>query len=445
VKRDAKSAEALLEAADKLWHGRGASFVFAAITSQIHPRQRNDFAMRRLGMAAEAGNADAEVMKVVAELLADDTRVLTAQQIELLERPSSNDIGLGYSLLAEHYEKRGMTAQRDAAWRKAADRGHSIAQRVRAWTAIREGGAKLPRDVWWTDMTAAAQGGDFLAMRYLSKQAVVAKDWNAAAAWLLAAVRAGDLDAFYDITALYETGNADLPGGLDDAIEAYQTLSTDTGENGAMARRRLAALAIEGRGMKRDPKRALEWLQIDAVRGDATSQAMLGSLLLRKDVGLKDVDAGQRWLQKAIDAGLDGARTDLALWLHNDAGTTQERRARAVRMLREVGESSDHIDIVLNNLAWMLCVSPHEDTRDPPAGLAVAKRMQQRGGLDPGDIDTVAACYAATGDFAAAAKLQSEAIDALPRDEKGKPQGGQGMFDRLDLFRAGKAYLDPPG
>ena len=34
------------------------------------------------------------------------------------------------------------------------------------------------------------------------------------------------------------------------------------------------------------------------------------------------------------------------------------------------------------------------------------------------------------------------AIDGLPRDDKGKPQGNQGMFDRIALYRSGKAFVD---
>lgn len=442
VKRDAGSAETLLEAADKRWHARGASVMFAAMTSVMHPGVRNDFAMRRLDMAAEAGNADAEVMRVAAEILADDKRALTAKEIAVLERPSSNHIGLGYGVLAEYYGKHRMTSEMNAAWAKAADRGYAAAQRERALIAIREGAGKVPRDVWWTDMTSAAQGGDAYAMRYLSNEAVNAKDWKGAAGWLLAAVQTGDLQSLYAIADLYQTGEPDLPAGLDTAIRTYEALAGDQGENGALARRRLASLAMAGRGMKRNPKRAIDWLQIDAVRGDAESQLQLAGYHLQREFDDADLAEGERWIKRAIAAGSSDAKRAYGSWLVSRHEGAREDRSRGLKLLREVAEGGDLG--ARNNLAWALCVSPAQDVRDPAAGLRIAKGMALDRTLGPGAVDTVASCYAATGDFAAAVKLQNEAIDALPRDDKGKAQGGQGMLDRLDLYRAGKAYLDTP-
>jgi TPR repeat protein len=442
VKRDPKAAEALLEAADRRWHERGASMLFAAITRLLHPRARNDFVMERLRKSIEAGNADAEVMRVASEILSDDKHALSANEIGVLERPSSNQMGLGYAALAEYYQKRSMTVEMQAAMRKAADHGHAGSQRARAVMAIREGGEKTPRAAWWKDLNAAAQGGDAVAMRLLSSDAVSTKDWKAAASWLLAAVQAADLDALYDIAALYETGNAGLPGGLDDAIKLYEALSEDAGDNGVRARRRLASLAMEGRGMKRNPKRAVEWLQTDAARGDTESQVQLAGIYLRREVEGAGIADGKRWIERAIAAGSSDAKGMYGEWLVSWPEATSEDRARGLALLRETADGGD-IN-ARNNLAWALCVSPADDVRDPAAGLRIAKGMEPDPALDPGYIDTVAACYAATGDFAGAVRLQQRAIDGLPRNDKDKPQGGQGMFDRLDLYRAGKAYVDTP-
>lgn len=440
VKRDTKAAEALLDAADKRWHERGASTLFAAITSTLHPGVRNDFAMERLRKSIEAGNTDAEVMRVVAEILSDDKHALSAQDIAVLERPSSNQVGLGYAVLAEYYQKRDMTAEMEIATRKAADHGHAAAQRSRALMTIREGGVKTPRAAWWTDLSNAAQGGDVYAMRLLSSDAVDNKNWKAAAGWLLAAVEAGDLEAVYEIAALYETGNADLPGGLDQAIKTYEALAGEAGGDGALARRRLATLAMEGRGMKRNPEKAVAWLQADAERGDVDSQLQLASLYLRRDFEGADVADGRRWIERAIALGSADAKGAYGEWLVSRPEATHEDRAHGLVLLREVADSGDLG--ARNNLAWALCVSPAEDVHNPEAGLRIAKEMEPDPGLSPGYIDTIAACYAATGDFTEAVRQQQRAIDDLPRDDMGKPQGGQGMFDRLDLYRSGKAYLN---
>jgi tetratricopeptide (TPR) repeat protein len=440
VKKDIEAADALLDAADRRWHGRGASAMYAALESTLREGRIGDFAMRRLRGSVAAGDSDAEMLLVAQDILIGK-RALTAREVAVLERPSSNGVGLGYGILAEYYENKGMTSAAEAAYEKAADHGHAISQRKRALNAIRAGGDRTPREFWWPSMTAAAHGGDAYAMRFLANEAAKAQEFKRAANWLMAAVDAGDIDAIYAIGRLYEGEYPDVPGGLDVAIETYEALAEMEGETGAEARRRLAQLAMQGRGMKRNPKRALAWLQADAERGDAQSQGLLGMLLVTGAQGASGVVAGERWLGKAVAAGSIDIRNDYALWLHNRADSTPDSRRRAIALLREARPEPDDVLSIQNNLAWLLCVSAHDDTRDPAAGLAIARQMED-GKPDPAELDTVAACYAATGDHAHAARLQQRVIDGLPRDAAGKPQGGQGIFDRLELYRAGKAYIE---
>lgn len=440
VEKDMKAAEALLDGADRRWRERGASAMYAALETTMRDGKFSDFAMRRLRASADAGNAEAELM-LVAQEISVARRALSAQEIAVLERASSNGVGLGYGILAEYYETKGMTSAAQAALDKAAEHGHVMSQRKRALNAIRAGGNQASRESWWPWMTAAAQGGDAFAMRFLANEAVSAQEFKRAASWLLAAVDAGDIDAIYDIGRLYESEHPDVPGGLDVAIETYESLAGMEGDSGAEARRRLAQMATQGRGMKRNPKRALTWVRPDAEGGDVESQVVLGVLLANGADGASGVADGERWLSKAVVAGSADARNEYALWLHNGAGTTPERRRRAIALLREARPDADDVVSIQNNLAWMLCVTAHDDTRDPAAGLEIAKQME-RVELQPGELDTVAACYAATGDYANAARLQQRAIDDLPLDTAGKPQGDQWIFDRLDLYRAGKAYIE---
>ena len=440
VKKDIEAADALLDAADRRWYGRGASAMYAALESTKRGGRIGDFAMRRLRGSVAAGDSDAEML-LVAQAIMIGERALTAQQIAVLERPSSNGVGLGYGILAEYYANKGMTSAAETAHGNAARNGHAVSQRQHALNAIRAGGNRAPRESWWPSMTAAAQGGDAYAMRFLANEAVKAGEFRRAANWLMAAVDAGDIDAIYAIGSLYESEHPDVPGGLDVAIESYEALAALEGGTGAEARRRLAQLASQGRGMKRNPKRALAWLQADAEGGDARSQGLLGMLLVKGADGASDVAAGERWLGKAVAAGSTDTRNDYALWLHNRADSTPDSRQRAIALLREARPEPDDVLSIQNNLAWLLCVSAHDDTRDPAAGHLIAKQMEA-GKLDPAELDTVAACYAATGDHAHAARLQQRVIDGLPRDAAGKPQGGQGIFDRLELYRAGKAYIE---
>lgn len=442
IARDQKAAEALLDAADRRWHARGASVMFASLEALARKGRIGAFADARLQRAIEAGHPDAEALRISLRLLADPRTRLSAQDIAVLERPSSNGLGVGHALLVEYYTLNARSRDADTARRRAADAGHAASQRDLALRALREGGERAPASAWRPLLESAAHGGDALATRTLSAIARREQRWQAAEAWLLGAVDDGDAQAQYDLGALYETGHRDVTGSLAEAIAIYESLADIREDQGNEARRRLAAFAAEGRGMKRNLRRVRSLLTPDAERGVAESQSMLGALLVHHGESADDSAEGERWFQRAIDAGYDGARNDYALWLHARQDGTAEHRRRALALLRAVEPGSSQYRPVLNNLAWLLCVSAHADTRDPAAGMTAARELERSGDLPPSWLDTVAACHAANGDPAAAVRLQQRAIDGLPKGPDGKPQGSQGMFDRLALYRAGKPYVE---
>ncbi|MFZ5638589.1 MAG: hypothetical protein ACOY82_18580 [Pseudomonadota bacterium] len=440
VARDQKAAEALLDAADRRWHRRGASVYYAGIENQVRSDGYSDFAVRRLQRSIDAGNADAGMLMLLVRAARSDKTKLRAKDLEMLARPSNNLHGFGFAVIAAHHREHGREAEAQAAMRKAAEAGHAESQRIIAFQR-KEGGAPEPEWLPW--MTAAAHGGDFDAARFLSLRAGDAGEWKRAAGWLMADVAEDNIEAVYALADLYEGEHPELEGGLDKAIGMYEALAAIPGDDGNEARRRLAGFASDGRGMKRSFARAKRLLEADAERGDVDSQALLGALQLEQDDAAERT-AGERWLQRAIDAGDNWARISYARWLQVRDDSAPAHRARARTLLREADPEADGYDVARNNLAWMLCVSRHDDTRDPAAGLILAREMERAQGeaLSPGDTDTVAACLAANGDHAGAARLQQKAIDALPKGADGAPQGNAGMFDRLALYRAGKAFIE---
>jgi TPR repeat protein len=443
IKRDLKAAGALLDAADRRWHQRGASVYYATVDGSLRDAGYGEFAMRRLEASAKAGNPDAEFLLLLGRIIANPLGTLRPDDLALLERPSSNGQGMGLNLLASYHDDRQRRTEARDALRRAADAGSPGAQFELAKALkdeARDGGRN--DGAWLPLMQAAAQGGEVRAMLELSYREGDAGQWQRAANWLLAGVAQNDVEAILELAALYEEEHPGLRGDLADAIDTYESLSSFQDDTGKEARRRLARLAAEGRGMKRNFGRVKSLLRPDANDGDATSQGQLGMLLLEYGAPT-DREEGERWATRAIEAGNDGARIGYTQWLLHRPDGDAEGRRRAIAMMLETDRDSAWIGSIDNNLAWALCVSPHADVRDPAAGLVVARRME-RGldELDPGDVDTVAACYAANGDFATAARLQQKVIDALPRGEDGKPQGDRGVFDRLALYRAGKPFID---
>ena len=377
IKRDLKAATALLDAADRRWHQRGASVYFAIIDGSLRDVGYGEFALQRLQASAKAGNADAELLLLLGRIIADPLKTLRPEDLALLERPSSNGEGMGLNLLASYYDDRQRKADAREAQRRAADAGSADAQfelakalKDESRDGGRSGGAWLPL------MQAAAQGGDVRAMLELSYREGDAGQWQRAANWLLAGVAQQDLEAILALAALYEEEHPGLRGDLADAIDTYESLAGLEDDDGKEARRRLARLAAEGRGMKRNFGRVKSLLRPDANDGDASSQATLGMLLLEYGAPT-DRAEGERWVTSAIEAGEDSARIGYTQWLlHRPDGDVEGRR-RAIAMMRETERDSAWIDSIDNNLAWALCVSTHADVRDPAAGLVVAKRMER--------------------------------------------------------------------
>jgi len=91
----------------------------------------------------------------------------------------------------------------------------------------------------------------------------------------------------------------------------------------------------------------------------------------------------------------------------------------------------------LNGMAWLLATCPDSEFRNPRRAFGYAWRASQQSDFkDPAHLDTLAAAYAADGNFADAAKTQDKALALTPerfRDDYEK---------RLELYEAGKPFID---
>lgn len=438
LKKDPAAAATLLKAADARWHRRGASVVSAVLWVQMRELDWPADLRKGLVEAAAQGNPDAEALLVVERIHDDSRKSLSPADRDFLESPANNGVGYALNLLAKHLERTGSKTGVDEIRRRAAEAGDPEAQYLHA-RALRAGAdARARRDEIEQWLRRSAEGAHAGAMRELALARRGKGEWEAAANWLLAAVRAGDVDAILDIALLMEEERPGLQGKLADAIEIYRAL--DQENDLPEARRRLAKMAIDGRGMARDPAEARRLLVQDARNGDETSQVMLGMALLNGDLGAGQADEGIRWMRRAIDGGSQDARDAYAFWLLTYGRSPEDHRL-GLQWLQEI-ERRDHLN-GRNNLAWFLCVSPHADVRDPVAGLDVAKRLAQLPELPAGYADTVAACHAASGDYAQAVRLQRQVLDDLAQTG----ERNDGMRRRLALYQAGRPYIEapPPG
>jgi tetratricopeptide (TPR) repeat protein len=92
-----------------------------------------------------------------------------------------------------------------------------------------------------------------------------------------------------------------------------------------------------------------------------------------------------------------------------------------------------------NGRAWLRATCPDAKYRDGKKAVADALRACQLGGYTrAGDIDTLAAAYAESGDFDSAARWQEQALRLLPDEDTAKAAYGA----RLELYRSRKPYRE---
>lgn len=441
--RNADAAWALLDGANRHWPGEAIA-QFTRIWRDIHPSgSLPPPLVKRLEQARAGGNRYYQRLLIAQKLQGTAKPVLDAGDIGFLSEPVENGIGRGYGVLADYYKQRGEIAEMLVARRKAAEAGWADAQ-YRYGYELEHGQYGLARDqaAGRTLLAAAAHGGSDNAMTYLGEVASFEGRWRDAEAWQLAAMMDADVDAAVGIAELYEHERPGVSGKIDRAILIYRALDND---GSATGRRHLAALALEGRGMPKDPAQARKWLLVDAEKDDPKSQMLLGHGLVEGRFGAPDEAEGVRWMERALATKDDDARDDFAFWLYNRKATRDARR-RALSLWADGDAGGDRL--ATNGLAWALCTGDEADF-DPKRGLDVAKRMGDPAELPAGLLDTLAACYGAAGNFAQATTTQQQVIERLVKPATATPDEWRKRMkpftERLDLYRSGTRYRDAEG
>lgn len=440
VARDSGAAEALVDAADARWPEYAASVEFASTWRGAHPDEAYpEWLRQRLEAGEAAGSTDARVALARGRIAADAETVLDAADIAAFAAERSNGNGSGASDLADYYALRGDTKAKFEWNRKAAEYGNAAAQANVAYELLHGDAANRDEAEGLRLMRDAAQGGNAWAQRYMAYRAEDEGKWADARNWLLGSVLAYDVESVLELARLMEWERPGAGGTVAEAIESYRSVAeAGIDRHSAEARRRLASMAADGRGMDKDPKQAEAWLREDAEAGDMASAAMLGLGYLRGTIGGGDGNEakGRALVAEAI-AGGEQVHADFGYWLFYgkaDPASKQE----ALEVWRR-GVDKEELGS-RNNLAWVLCTSPDPEVVDPEAGLVLADGMQQEG-ISAGTLDTVAACHAATGDFEGAVSMQQKALDMVlavsDKDADSAP-----FRERLALYRAGKPYLE---
>lgn len=442
VEADRDTAVDLLDAADRLSLHDAASVSFADLSLSIAEGPLPEAVVQRLQAAIDHGNPNAPLMLARNAVRSGP---LDASTIAYLRSSQANTDGAGYWALVTYHKAHDAAAEYASLRDLAAQAGNPEAQAALAFALLEHDPQARKRDEAMRWMQSAANAGNVSAQRYMAYRAIRERDWAEAEAWLMDPVIRGDFASILLVASLYEAEVSGVHGTLERAITVYRMMAETM--NSAEARRRLARLALAGKGMERDAEQARQWLVVDAEAGDHLSQGALGMAYLNGDFGAPDEQAAMRWLQPALDAGATQVQVNYAGWLYFTKATTDARK-HAMTLWRKAHEQGEAL--ASNNLAWAYCTSPDPAIHDAPKGLRIADGMGPAVDMTAASLDTRAACHAANGDFDGARRYQTKAIELVaelePADgeEDNTASDGSlaGFQSRLALYVAGKRYIE---
>jgi Flp pilus assembly protein TadD len=98
--------------------------------------------------------------------------------------------------------------------------------------------------------------------------------------------------------------------------------------------------------------------------------------------------------------------------------------------------------VLLNKLAWILAVSEETGIADPAQAVTLAERACSLTNYrHPDKLDTLAAAYAAAGNFAKAIETAEKAAQIAA--SAGNEEMAHQIKKRIQLYKAGQPYIEP--
>jgi TPR repeat protein len=257
--------------------------------------------------------------------------------------------------------------------------------------------------------------------------------------WLQSASLAGNVDATLSLGDIYATNAPGLDGDASTAAQLYQLVLDDHPEN-SNARLGLAELLVLGKGLAKDLKRARQLRTEAAKTGNAAAEYVLGKDLLYGQSGSRNPKAGIAWLKKAAAQGYTMAKVNYADALFNGVGVARDA-PKAIRLWQAAFDKGTWMGA--NQGAWYLCTSTDPALLDPKRGMVFANELEKAIGIGAAELDTVAACHAATNDFDGAIKVEQKAIREAEQMQPLPTKMIDALQKREQLYKQHKHYTEP--
>lgn len=144
-------------------------------------------------------------------------------------------------------------------------------------------------------------------------------------------------------------------------------------------------------------------------------------------------------LRKALEhgPGLAEAHAEYGAWL-----AAQGAAREAIASYQQALQLHPDYPMALNNLAWILATTPHDNLRQGDAAVRLAERAGQlTRHQEPFMLGTLAAAYAETGRQEEAIQTASRAIDLA--EAKGLTQVAQRNRELREIYRSGQPWREP--
>jgi tetratricopeptide (TPR) repeat protein len=126
-----------------------------------------------------------------------------------------------------------------------------------------------------------------------------------------------------------------------------------------------------------------------------------------------------------------------------DAFVEQGKIQQAIKYYQEALRLKPEWPTVLNDLAWILATDARPDLRNPAEAVRLAERACAQTEYErPNMLDTLAAAYAATGNYKAAVRMAQKAI-SIATDKQEDYGLVESIRNRLRQYEMGRAYREP--
>ena len=215
---------------------------------------------------------------------------------------------------------------------------------------------------------------------------------------------------------------------------------------GAAIRNQTLGLALEPSGaqfaalarlrlLDRDPEAAIRaWTEGYAVSHDPRYLHRAVRTLL----GMNEPERAVRIFQRVLRAPEIDASLYLRLARISPQFASEETQLYLLRQALRLQRTNRTLQ---NDLAWLIATTADDALRDPDEAIRLSvASMEGFEDRDPNHLDTLAAAYGAAGRFEEAVAAAEEAASLTADD----PAFGDEIALRLELYRAGQPYRQPP-